>query len=92
MHSPYLGIKIVFVIFVEFCVISKMVMLFLQYSAGIFETIDHKQSHSVQSISCKIKQENIKTFYILSNDGVHFCDQKHFSQQLETFLEIATHI
>jgi hypothetical protein len=69
-----------------------MVMLFLQYSAGIFETIDHKQSHSVQSISCKIKQENIKTFYILSNDGVHFCDQKHFSQQLETSLEIATHL
>jgi hypothetical protein len=61
-------------------------MLFLQYSTGIFETIDHKQSHNVQSISCKIRQENIKTFYILSNDNVHFCDQKHFSQQLETFL------
>ena len=84
------------VIFVEFCVTSKMVMLFLQYSTGIFETIDHKQSHNdhkqshnVQSISCKIRQENIKTFYILSNDRVHICDQKHFS---ETFLEIATHI
>ena len=45
-----------FVIFVEFCVTSKMVMLFLQYSTGIFETIDHKQSHNVQSISCKIRQ------------------------------------
>jgi hypothetical protein len=67
-------------------------MLFLQYSAGIFETTGHKQSHNFQSISCKIRQENIKTFYILSNDSVHFCDQKHFSQQLETFLEIATHI
>ena len=60
-----------------------MVTLLLQYSAGIFETIDHKQSHNVQSI----RQENIKTCYILSNGGVHFCDQKHFSQQLETFLE-----
>ena len=77
------------VIFVEFCVTSKIVMLFLQYSTGIFETIDHKQSHNVQSISCKIRQENIKPFYILSNDRVHICDQKHFS---ETFLEIATHI
>jgi hypothetical protein len=69
-----------------------MVMPFLQYSAGIFETIDHRQSYNVQNISCKIRQKNIKTFYILSNDSVHFCDQKHFSQQLETFFEIATHI
>ena len=38
------------------------------------------------------KKENIKTFYILSNNSVHFCDQDHFSQQLETFFEIATHI
>ena len=36
MHSPYLGVKTVFIIFVVFCVISSMVMLFLQYSAGIF--------------------------------------------------------
>jgi hypothetical protein len=49
-------------------------MLFLQHSAGIFETIDHRQSYNVQNISCKIRQENIKTFYILSNDSVHFCD------------------
>ena len=37
MHSPYLGVKIGY--FVVFCI-----MLFLQYSAGIFETIDHRQS------------------------------------------------
>jgi hypothetical protein len=67
-------------------------MLFSQYSAGIFETVDHRQLYNVQNISCKIRQENIKTFYILSNDSVHFCDQEHFSQQLETFFEIATHI
>jgi hypothetical protein len=67
-------------------------MLFLQYPAGIFETIDHRQLYNVQNISCKIRQENIKTFYILSNNSVHFCDQKHFSQQLKTFFEIATHI
>ena len=85
MRSPYLGVKIGY-----FCCIC--VMLFLQYSAGIFETIDHRQSYNVQNISYKIKQENIKTFYILSNDSVHFCDQEHFSQQLETFFEIATHI
>jgi hypothetical protein len=67
-------------------------MLFSQYSAGIFETVDHRQLYNVQNISCKIRQENIKTCYILSNDSVHFCDQEHFSQQLETFFEIATHI
>ena len=68
-------------------------MLFWQYSAGIFETIDHRQSFNVQSISCKIRKANINTFYILSNDSVHFCDQKHFSQlQVETLLEITTHI
>jgi hypothetical protein len=67
-------------------------MLFLQYSAGVFETIDHKPSHNVQNISCKIRQENIKTFHILSNNSVHFCDQEHFGQQLKTFFEIARHI
>ena len=67
-----MGVNIGFNIFVVFCV-----MLFLQYSAGIFETIDHRQSYNVQNISYKIKQENIKTFYILSNDSVHFCDQDH---------------
>ena len=38
MHSPYLGAKIVLIIFVVFRVISNMVMLFLQHSTGIFET------------------------------------------------------
>ena len=84
-----MGVNIGFNIFVVFCV---MLHVFLQYSAGIFETIDHRQSYNVQNISYKIKQENIKTFYILSNDSVHFCDQEHFSQQLEIFFEIATHI
>ena len=70
-------------------------MLFLQYSAGIFETIDHRQLYNVQNISCKIRQENIKTFcpfIYFPMTLVHFCDQEHFSQQLEAFFEIATHI
>jgi antirestriction protein ArdC len=69
-------------------------MLYSQHSAGIFETIDHSQSYNFQNTSCKIRQGlNIKTFYILSNDSVHFCDHRHFfGQQLETFFEIATHI
>jgi hypothetical protein len=68
-------------------------MLFCEYSAGSFETINHRQSFNFQSISCKIRKENIKTFYILSNDIVHFCDPKQFSQlQVQTLLEITTHI
>jgi hypothetical protein len=39
VHSPFWGIKIVFVIFVEFCVINKMVMLFWNILLGILKLL-----------------------------------------------------